>query len=43
MLFRSGDVSVPALAASYDGQSPSLGDVPDLGQHTDQVRREFAA
>jgi itaconate CoA-transferase len=45
MHFKSpkGDVSVPALAASYDGQSPSLGDVPELGQHTDQVRREFAA
>ena len=36
-----GDVSIPALAAAYDGEPPSLGDVPELGQHTDQVRREF--
>ena len=34
---------VPALAASYAGQPERLGDVPELGQHTDQVRREFAA
>jgi len=38
-----GDVSIPALAAAYDGQPERLGDVPELGQHTDQVRREFAA
>ena len=38
-----GDVSIPALAAAYDGEPEHLGDVPELGQHTDQVRREFAA
>jgi itaconate CoA-transferase len=38
-----GEVSVPALAAAYDGEPERLGDVPELGQHTDQVRREFAA
>jgi len=38
-----GEVSIPALAASYPGQSGRLGDVPTIGQHTDQVRREFAA
>ena len=38
-----GDVSIPALAAAYDGEPERLGDVPALGQHTDQVRREFAA
>jgi crotonobetainyl-CoA:carnitine CoA-transferase CaiB-like acyl-CoA transferase len=38
-----GDVSIPALAASYAGEPEQLGDVPELGQHTDQVRREFAA
>ncbi|MGE5150097.1 MAG: CaiB/BaiF CoA transferase family protein [Rhodospirillaceae bacterium] len=45
MHFKSskGDVSVPALAASWEGQGEQLGDVPELGQHTDQVRREFAA
>jgi itaconate CoA-transferase len=44
MHFKSpkGDVSVPALAASWDDQGERLGDVPELGQHTDQVRREFA-
>jgi crotonobetainyl-CoA:carnitine CoA-transferase CaiB-like acyl-CoA transferase len=38
-----GDVSVPALAASYGGEPDRLGEVPELGQHTEQVRREFAA
>ncbi len=44
MHFKSskGDISVPALAASWDDQGERLGDVPELGQHTDQVRREFA-
>jgi itaconate CoA-transferase len=44
MSFKSpkGEISVPALAASWDGQGERLGDVPELGQHTDQVRREFA-
>ena len=37
-----GEVSIPALAASYPGQPQRLGDVPTVGQHTDQVRREFA-
>lgn len=36
-----GDVSMPALAASWPGQPQRLGDVPAVGQHTDQVRREF--
>ena len=39
----NGEVSIPALAASYTGEPERLGDVPALGQHTDQVRREFAA
>ncbi len=38
-----GEVSIPALAASCPGQSDRLGDVPTIGQHTEQVRREFAA
>ncbi len=38
-----GDISIPALAAAYDGEPERLGDVPELGQHTEQVRREFAA
>jgi itaconate CoA-transferase len=37
-----GDVSMPALAAAWDGEPERLGDVPALGQHTDQVRKEFA-
>jgi crotonobetainyl-CoA:carnitine CoA-transferase CaiB-like acyl-CoA transferase len=36
-----GDVSMPALAASWPGQPERLGDVPTVGQHTEQVRREF--
>ena len=39
----AGEVSIPALAASYPGQPQRLGDVPTVGQHTEQVRREFAA
>jgi crotonobetainyl-CoA:carnitine CoA-transferase CaiB-like acyl-CoA transferase len=39
----NGEVSVPALAASWTGEPERLGDVPGLGQHTDAVRREFAA
>ena len=31
----------PALAASYAGEPERLGDVPTVGQHTEQVRREF--
>jgi crotonobetainyl-CoA:carnitine CoA-transferase CaiB-like acyl-CoA transferase len=38
-----GDISMPALAAAYSGEPARLGDVPELGQHTDQVRREFPA
>ena len=38
-----GEVSVPALAASYIGEPERLGDLPTLGQHTDLVRREFIA
>jgi itaconate CoA-transferase len=43
--FRSpnGEVSIPALAASYDGEPERLGDVPAVGQHTAEVRREFGA
>ena len=37
-----GEISMPALAASYAGEPERLGDVPELGQHTAQVRREFA-
>jgi itaconate CoA-transferase len=38
-----GDISIPALAASYSGEPERLGDVPTLGQHSEQIRREFAA
>jgi crotonobetainyl-CoA:carnitine CoA-transferase CaiB-like acyl-CoA transferase len=37
-----GDISIPALAASYSGEPERLGDVPTLGQHSEQIRREFA-
>jgi len=39
----NGEVSLPALAASWPGEPARLGDVPALGQHTDKVRCEFAA
>jgi crotonobetainyl-CoA:carnitine CoA-transferase CaiB-like acyl-CoA transferase len=38
-----GEVSIPALAASWPGEPERLGDVPTVGQHTEQVRREFSA
>jgi len=34
---------MPALAAAWPGQPARLGDVPTIGQHTEQVRQEFAA
>ena len=39
----AGEVSIPALAASWPGQPERMGEVPTIGQHTEQVRREFAA
>ena len=38
-----GDISIPALAASYTGEPERLGDVPTLGQHSAEIRKEFAA
>jgi itaconate CoA-transferase len=38
-----GDISMPALAAAYTDEPERLGDVPELGQHTAKVRREFAS
>lgn len=40
---EKGEVSIPALAASWEGECERLGDVPKVGQHTDAVRREFGA
>ncbi len=41
-----GEVSIPALAASYAGEPERLGDVPTIGQHTragpPRVRRLMA-
>src|SRR4029077_9850462 len=37
-----GDISMPALAAAWTGEPERLGDVPALGQHTAEVRREFS-
>ncbi|MEA2807850.1 MAG: hypothetical protein QOJ17_1991 [Rhodospirillaceae bacterium] len=39
----NGEVSMPALAASWSGEPERLGDVPSVGQHTAEVRREFGA
>ena len=39
----NGEVSIPALAASWEGEPERLGDVPAVGQHTAEVRREFGA
>ncbi|CAN5910967.1 CaiB/BaiF CoA-transferase family protein [soil metagenome] len=39
----AGEVSIPALAASWPGQPDRMGAVPTVGQHTEQVRREFSA
>ena len=37
----NGPVSLPALAADFEGQPERLGKVPALGEHTETVRREF--
>jgi crotonobetainyl-CoA:carnitine CoA-transferase CaiB-like acyl-CoA transferase len=39
----TGDISLPALAATVDGAVQRLGRVPALGEHTAKVRAEFAA
>ena len=39
----NGPVSVPALAANYAGTPGKLGKVPELGEHTELVRQEFAS
>lgn len=38
-----GPVRALLPVVMVDGQRPTLGGVPRLGQHTDEVRREFAA
>ena len=38
-----GEVSMPALAASWPGEPERLGDVPEVGQHSAEIRREFGA
>jgi crotonobetainyl-CoA:carnitine CoA-transferase CaiB-like acyl-CoA transferase len=38
-----GDVLMPALAASWAGEPERLGEVPRVGQHSEQIRREFRA
>ena len=37
-----GEVSMPALAASWPGQAERLGDVPTIGQHNELVAKDFA-
>ncbi|MBV8410569.1 MAG: CoA transferase [Alphaproteobacteria bacterium] len=39
----TGEVATPALAASWPGQPQRLGEVPTAGQHSAEIRREFAA
>ena len=39
---ENGPVDLPAPPAQVAGQSPSLGPVPALGQHSDKIRMEFA-
>ena len=38
-----GEIPLPALAATMDGEVRRLGAVPRLGEHTARVRDEFAA
>jgi crotonobetainyl-CoA:carnitine CoA-transferase CaiB-like acyl-CoA transferase len=40
---EKGEVSMPALAASWPGEPGRLGDVPKVGQHSAEIRREFGA
>jgi hypothetical protein len=36
-----GDVQLLSPGAVVNGVLPQLGDVPDLGQHSANIRREF--
>ena len=38
-----GTIEIPAPPAIVDGESPSLGRVPALGEHGAAIRREFGA
>lgn len=40
---EAGAASIVAPPAIRDGRAPELGAVPRIGQHTDAIRREFAA
>jgi itaconate CoA-transferase len=39
----AGPIELPALAATIDNTVQPLGRVPELGEHTEKVRAEFAA
>jgi itaconate CoA-transferase len=39
----AGPIELPALAATIDSTVQPLGRVPELGEHTEKVRAEFAA
>jgi itaconate CoA-transferase len=39
----AGTISLPAPPVLADGRSPALGPVPAVGEHSDAIRREFAA
>jgi crotonobetainyl-CoA:carnitine CoA-transferase CaiB-like acyl-CoA transferase len=39
---ETGPASIIAPAVIRDGAAPRLGAVPSIGQHTDQIRQEFA-
>ena len=39
---ETGPASIVAPAVIRDGTSPALGAVPSIGQHSDQIRQEFA-
>jgi crotonobetainyl-CoA:carnitine CoA-transferase CaiB-like acyl-CoA transferase len=39
----SGDVEMVAPPATFDAESPRVGSVPALGEHTDEIRRRFGA
>jgi crotonobetainyl-CoA:carnitine CoA-transferase CaiB-like acyl-CoA transferase len=39
----NGDVAIPAPPPRVSGESPRLGPVPAVGEHTEKIRQEFAA
>ena len=43
MALADGTIDIVAPPASHDRQTRSLGPVPEAGEHTEVIKREFAS